>query len=58
MPTGLDSPNQGIMAILLNYFELGGSFQREQTGFVMEISRYGERNETVNALSGGFLFGC
>lgn len=43
------------MAILLNYFELGGSFQREQSGFVMEISRYGERNEMVNALSVGIF---
>lgn len=31
---------------LLNYFELGGSFQREQSGFVMEISRM-----RLNALS-------
>lgn len=42
------------MAILLNYFELGGSFQREQSGFVMEISRYGERNETECLVSEDF----
>lgn len=43
------------MAILLNYFELGGSFQREQSGLVMEISRSGERNEMVDALSVGIF---